>query len=235
MPVTKTVTLYRYDELSDKAKKKAIDSLTQSYDNAFDGRQLQEYLEERLVDLGFGDCELHYSLSHCQGDGVAFYGTVDLDNLRTDMKECGVEDSLNTLDEYDAEVEYFIEDRRIHYHHYNSMRLEVDYRPNFGSEVLHELENAADEFEASLNDLVNVIDAQREELAQLRNDYQIAHERCENAVCDIEEFLENHIQEVSHILEREGYKFIESLYSEESLLDFAEANDILFDEDGDIG
>ncbi|HDZ39957.1 MAG TPA: hypothetical protein ENH62_17075 [Marinobacter sp.] len=42
---------------------------------------LSAYFKQRLEWLGYEDMECQYSLGHCQGDGVAFYGTVELNEI----------------------------------------------------------------------------------------------------------------------------------------------------------
>ncbi|HHW7520678.1 TPA: hypothetical protein ACU18R_002439 [Mannheimia haemolytica] len=43
---------------------------------------LQTYFQQQLVTAGFpDDLKIEYSLSHCQGDGVAFYGRLGTDDL----------------------------------------------------------------------------------------------------------------------------------------------------------
>lgn len=85
---TKTITLYEYSELSKEAKERAhqaylndgIDdySLTVTLDN-----RVQELLEKNHITpisdaKGYDSkyVKLYYSLSHCQGDGLMFEGTV---------------------------------------------------------------------------------------------------------------------------------------------------------------
>ncbi|AWW69153.1 hypothetical protein C4O89_07515 [Mannheimia haemolytica] len=43
---------------------------------------LNTYFKHALVKAGFPDTlDMEYSLSHCQGDGVAFYGRLGTDDL----------------------------------------------------------------------------------------------------------------------------------------------------------
>lgn len=42
---------------------------------------LKKYFERELATLGYTDVSVEYSLGHCQGDGVAWYGTPDGDGL----------------------------------------------------------------------------------------------------------------------------------------------------------
>lgn len=42
---------------------------------------VKEYFEDVLSRMGYGDTEVYYSLGYCQGDGVAFYGEIDLERV----------------------------------------------------------------------------------------------------------------------------------------------------------
>jgi len=78
--------VYTFDELSDKAKAKALEDWNQDQDYPFLQDDLREYIHEELSDLGFtvegiNTSENHsirpfYSLSNCQGDGLMFEGTI---------------------------------------------------------------------------------------------------------------------------------------------------------------
>lgn len=97
---------------------------------------LQDYFEQQLVEFGFlSDLEINYSLSYCQGDGMAFYGDLDLDSL------IGLFNKMNPLasdkaqrrftflakyitdNEADAEVSITRNHFGNHYSHYNTMTL----------------------------------------------------------------------------------------------------------------
>jgi len=86
MPRTKTITLYEFDELSDKAKERARDWYRESEAHFFDAEDFEEHVLREHVEYHFRlklpKCR--WSLNHCQGDGVAFYGAIDLDFLMDD-------------------------------------------------------------------------------------------------------------------------------------------------------
>ena len=67
---TKTINVYTYSELSEKAKEYAIMTYGRFNDEEF----LTEEMELQLHDAGFPDAKVNWSLSSCQGDGVCFMG-----------------------------------------------------------------------------------------------------------------------------------------------------------------
>jgi hypothetical protein len=72
-----TVTRYSFDELSETAKEKVIQRTREDLHNWLSEREITEYLTDKLIEeLGSNaeELEIAYSLSYCQGDGVAIYG-----------------------------------------------------------------------------------------------------------------------------------------------------------------
>lgn len=93
--VTVTETVFLLDELSDTAREKALEKMRNVlYDN-IDSSQITDYLNGELYSALTGTYDGHidkkelskrvgltveWSLSHCQGDGVAIYGTLNSDD-----------------------------------------------------------------------------------------------------------------------------------------------------------
>lgn len=95
--ITRTRRLYTYHELSDKAKRKAMDDLRQALYETLDSELVHEALRYHVLleftgkddhdgtswswNRHFGEhigkgLRIEWSLSHCQGDGVALYGRI---------------------------------------------------------------------------------------------------------------------------------------------------------------
>ena len=71
--------VYSFDELDQKAKDKARELYNSEGDNTpFLTDDLREYIHEELTEKGYTHDEITplYSLSHAQGDGLMFEGTV---------------------------------------------------------------------------------------------------------------------------------------------------------------
>lgn len=102
--MTCQLTLYYFDELSEEAKKRA---LTQKYEFEGDSSlelQLKYRFTQYLARCGYPVDDICWSLNHCQGDGMAFYGAIpDLEVL---ARRLGFEDeaidTLNKLGMKDA-------------------------------------------------------------------------------------------------------------------------------------
>lgn len=82
MPRTHIRTLYKFDELSEDAKAKAIDTIREDADwcwGEHDNVMLTETFADRLAEQGYPTEDIEWSLSGRQGDGVAFYGSIDIE------------------------------------------------------------------------------------------------------------------------------------------------------------
>ena len=90
--VTVTETVFLLEELSDTARKKALEKMRTVLYEWLDSSQITDYLNGELYAAltGIYDGEIskkeltkrvgltvEWSLSHCQGDGVAIYGTLN--------------------------------------------------------------------------------------------------------------------------------------------------------------
>jgi len=74
-----TITVYDFDELSPKAKERAIERFRRRmYENPIYDDLLTEDFTYKLRELGLPDENIRWRLSSSQGDGVAFYGEFDL-------------------------------------------------------------------------------------------------------------------------------------------------------------
>ena len=74
-----TVRRYSFSELNEEAREKAIADTRNRLSNWLDEKEITDYLEGKLEDdLGSlpEDITIAYSLSYCQGDGVALYGRI---------------------------------------------------------------------------------------------------------------------------------------------------------------
>ena len=93
--VTVTETVFLLEELSDTAREKALEKMRNVLYEWLDSSQITDYLNGELYAAltGIYDGEIskkeltkrvgltvEWSLSHCQGDGVAIYGTLNSDD-----------------------------------------------------------------------------------------------------------------------------------------------------------
>jgi hypothetical protein len=134
--------VFKYEELGEKAKKRA----KEKYGDTFDYSDcVTSEFECVLQQYGYGDCKLEWSLGYCQGDGVAFYGKVDVEDW---WRKRGR--TLFSKEEKRKLLKYYKEDSDLsiaicrnsfghHYSHYNTMYVEVTWG---NKELLELLEGA---------------------------------------------------------------------------------------------
>ena len=93
-----------------------------------------QYFKEELALAGysFHEVEVYWSLSYSQGDGMDFSGTVDREGvirlysrLVSPISEARNERLWNAL--CNGEVSVVVDRIQSHYHHYNTMRVEVEW------------------------------------------------------------------------------------------------------------
>jgi len=115
--------IFRFEELSDKAKQRAInDGAIAESDMGLTSERLHEMFVSRLEEEGLPTDDIRFSLSHSQGDGVAFYGNVDLEAFLTKQKVKGkFRNLLNAIKDGNIEV-VISKSQSFHlYDHWNTM------------------------------------------------------------------------------------------------------------------
>lgn len=83
------IILYKYDELSDKAKDEAKENMRKDKVNDYVYCDiLTEDLNTLLKELfPNSDLEIQYSLNYCQGDGLNIYGKLNLNDMYNTLKD----------------------------------------------------------------------------------------------------------------------------------------------------
>lgn len=75
-----TINLYNYEELEPKAQARALSDYNEHNDDPLMQSHminlLKEELDERHIKYDVDSIDVRYSLSHCQGDGFMFEGTL---------------------------------------------------------------------------------------------------------------------------------------------------------------
>jgi len=77
MPKTITITVYSFDELSDKAKARAIEEVRKLGFCSVESGEIEDVFKGKLEDYGYPTEDIRFRLSYSQGDGMAFYGDFD--------------------------------------------------------------------------------------------------------------------------------------------------------------
>jgi hypothetical protein len=84
MPATATRKRRRgipFERLSKAAKERAIEETQEFLNTDLRVEEITEMFGEFLAERGFPDMKVYWSLSYCQGDGVAFEGSIDMDEI----------------------------------------------------------------------------------------------------------------------------------------------------------
>ena len=127
MPKKITIMTYEFDELSDEAKEKALEWARQdlSFDDVDADLLSEEMKENSMAEAGIVGPIPYWRLSYSQGDGVAFYGKLDINVLME--KHPLIKTKVEALNKLGVEyIDIKIVDVNHHYHHYNSMDVDVD-------------------------------------------------------------------------------------------------------------
>ena len=84
--IKETKKVYKFEELSQEAKDKAVENYNSDNQYSFLKENLTDYILENLKRLGFTiikDINIFYSLSHSQGDGFMFEGIISDKDFNT--------------------------------------------------------------------------------------------------------------------------------------------------------
>lgn len=205
------ITIYNYDELSEEAKKYAVERYRSNHGeylfDDWDSRNLTNYFKEYVSnEYGYEDKEFYWSLSYSQGDGVRFEGKMYDDEILRVAKRLLDEEEFNLLNEFmsDNTVRGVILGTSNHYYHYNTMEVELD------------------------SDLSSLYDAEIEELGI------DVFNRLEEIVELLEDYILEDIKGISRELESIGYKEIEGHYEDDYIIELLIANEREFLEDGSL-
>ena len=184
MPITKTYTLYTFDELSDRAKEKARDWYRSS--DVGNDYMLSESFAQTLSYYGFpeGSMKIYYSLAYCQGDGVSFEGRIDFDALlatteselviaRTDENLVVIRDLIKQARAIDMDLSGKVESNGDF--HECSMDIELDcYYAN--DEVISPRDQIAEKLQEALEEFVMDLSLQLKKDGYSDLDYRFSDE-----------------------------------------------------------
>lgn len=149
---TEEISIYNFNELSDNGKEKAREWYKDG-DSYFETEQVSEDFKYELSELGYPTEKVYWSLSYCQGDGVAFYGRIDdVSKVAARLlEEVDYNKFKNSIKDFDVTIE--IISINSHYNHWNSMSVESDVGV-FGDVT----EDEEEEFLKIVDHLVEAID-----------------------------------------------------------------------------
>jgi len=127
---TATITIFKFNELSESAKETARNWWNESFDEN-DSDIVTQPIKDKLEEFGLPSEDIRWRLASGQGDGVAFYGTVDVEEYLIKNK---LKSKFRKL--FDADKDLLISNVEINkssvfhmYDHYNTMS--VSYNEDF--------------------------------------------------------------------------------------------------------
>lgn len=125
-----------FSELKREAQEFAVSQERDSSDRFDwdDAEFLTEDFKTQLAEYGFEDTEVYWSLGYCQGDGVAFYGRVHPESLKE--KDRSAKRLIAALEAVGDLLYIEITGAGGHYHHWNSMTVEIEFENETDDEDL---------------------------------------------------------------------------------------------------
>lgn len=183
-----TVRLYRVGELTGKARERALEAGRKWLDRTFEPSELTADMRLRVEDeYGVKTEECFWSLSYCQGDGVAFYGRLDLAVLAA--KNAEVRSIVARAADIDTTLSVTVRGRNSFYHHWNSMSVEVEddsgYRYTGRDDYLVDTEATADLLVRELREEVQRVLKEASHAAEELGYETLEAEREDDAVAEL--------------------------------------------------
>lgn len=212
---------FYYNELNAEAQERARESYRMSDSGAIEGEFIGEIFMESLEERGLPTDDVEFSLSYSKGDGVAFYGRVEMTQKLLNKLDM-TDDSRMYIEQAQArgwtvDADIVRNHWATHYSHWNTMDVELD---------ADDAENIAEElFEDDLSAYEDGTDEYSEWLEYYA--YLI-----EDALDQLEVALSQYVKEVSRELEADGYLMLDYYESDEYIADTLEANDYVYNEEG---
>lgn len=201
---TQETKIYKFEELNEEAQKYAIKKQMETH-------YQDDYLNEMITDcikykavtdycLPIDELKIEFSLSYCQGDGVAFYGKLDSQTMiniirnSKDDDNCTLEEShISLLDKFgDISLDISRNSLGYHYSHYNTMNVFLCYDDMEFSdyELLENLKKFTNEIESFFQELIKRISKEMEQIGYDTIEDYCSEESCKDAIISNEyEFL----------------------------------------------
>lgn len=184
-----------FDELSDEAKGFAVENEKNSgrrFDET-DALFLTEDFQQQLNEKGFEAVKVFWSLGYCQGDGVAFYGRVYTDDLKS--KDLNAKKLIERLETAGDDISIEITGANGWYHHRNSMTVEINFENETDDEDLPARLKIAlpvwrEDFEGYLTERVKEISDELEKSGYAEIDYRYEDETIRQDLSEREDLYE---------------------------------------------
>lgn len=174
MPRTFETTVYKFSELSEDAQKKALEQLAEQADRFFEPSFLSEWFRDELGRKFLPWEDLEWSLGYSQGDGVAFYGTIDqLDDLLRSLRKLSKFRPLKDANgEWRVDVSLSRNSYGYHYSHWNTMQVDVEWTFSASTDPTPKQSALMDELEGVVREYVQTTSRELERAGYADIEYQ---------------------------------------------------------------
>lgn len=174
---TRTYNVYKFNELSKEAKQHAIDKWYEHEDYPWLEEDLRQELENLDTLKLFSDVKLQYSLSCCQGDGLSFAASIDIDAW---LKEQGYsKENIEALNEH---IYKFTSNGNTGHYSYSSER-DIEWEGQGNSvpaSTEEEIETIRKEIAQYYLAICNKLEKYGYSILDYRMDFAEFEEHCEN-------------------------------------------------------
>lgn len=146
MPEKIEVMVYKFEELVDDARERALEKVggwNAEWENENMKYMFEQYLEER----GLPAEKIEWSLGHSQGDGVAFYGDIDVEKCLRFMKKWNKYRHLYVRSDGPPYANIVGNSWSTHYSHYNTMDVHCEMSEALTEELEEFVRNVSGELE----------------------------------------------------------------------------------------
>ncbi len=191
-----------FDELNGEAQKFAISAEREGSERFDwdDAQFLTEDFKMQLAERGFDGVEVYWSLGYCQGDGVAFYGRVWAQDLKE--KDARAKILIERLEKVGDDISIEITGANGHYHHWNSMTVEIEFDSELDADLSSRLKIARpvwrEEFEEYLLEKVKEISRDLEKSGYAEIEYK-----------SDEDMIRGDLLDCKHLYDKDGSRVMD--------------------------
>lgn len=182
---TKTINLYKFEELTEEQQEKVLDKYRDFNDDMFESYVSDECNTLEITENGFNNPIIHYDLGYSQGDGACFdCNEFEYDLLLKDWNHPHKQWVINIIK---SECETVIHKNQFgyHYSHSKTRNFEIYYGGRLGYDFHSRIIKAIDSAEKHIENLryelaESLTDRLYQQLEWLQSDEQIAEVLIDN-------------------------------------------------------
>jgi hypothetical protein len=183
-----TIKLYKFNELDATAQERAIEKWREDIDWSINSEMISEDFKYDLYEkYDYPNDDVEWSLSHCQGDGVAFYGRVDnvWDLASRLLTQSEFDLLVNHQDDFDLSIEITRNGWASHYAHWNTMDVYLELYEHEEGVLTDVVRDVIDRFhklvEQDVKDVSRTLEKEGyDQIEHLESDEYIRQELTEN-------------------------------------------------------